>query len=136
MAKKKGSGRKIKGAIKGTNARVGYRKDKEKYSKKVFIQVYKGYDFLENLLVVRSFIHRKHGVDIGMLELLLKLMAMKAFTRAQYRLLPKQFTYTRLKYLMDAGYVNMVSDHTNTEKRIFALNTKGRNIVILSLIHI
>lgn len=111
-------------------SRVYHQEEKEKYSKKQFVQIYKGYDFLENLYVVRTYIKKHYDVDSRMLEILLKLMGMKVFTRAEYSALPKQFTFNKFSSIKDSGYINLLADHKDVEQRLFCLNTKGKNIVI------
>lgn len=117
-------------AMKGQKIQIKYNSEKEKYSKGKYAVVYKGYDFLENLGVVRDFIQRKYDVDRGLFELLLKLMGMKIFSRAEFTALPKRYTYRKLKYLIEMGYVNQISDHWDIERRVYTLNTAARNIII------
>ena len=104
--------------------------DTIKYSKTQFVEVYKGYDMLENLFTVRTFLQKKYAIDHYLFEILLKLMGMKVFSRAQYVKLPKPFNYKRLQNMIDTGLINQIMDHTDSEKRLYTLNTKGRNIVI------
>lgn len=110
--------------------------DKLKYSKNQFIDVYKGYDMLEDLFTVRTYIQKKYEIDHYLFEILLKLMGMKIFTRLQYSKLPKPFNYKRLQNLLDTGLVNLIQDHYDNEKRLYCLNTKGRNIVITFYKHL
>ena len=109
--------------------KILFQEDKEKYSKSQFAQIYKGYDFLENLLTVRTYIQKHYAIDFATLELLLKLMGMKVFTRAEYAEAPRDFGFLRFNTFLELGYVNIVSDHYDVEKRLFTLSTKGKNIV-------
>lgn len=102
----------------------------DKYSKARFIQVYKGYDMLGDLFAVRTFIQKQYDINTYLFEILLKLMALRVFTRAEYREIPKSFKYSKFNNILDTGLVNMVMDHWDTERRLFALNTKGKNIMI------
>lgn len=120
----------VRNKIKGARVKVVYHDEPAKYSKVQFAHIYKGYDFLENLMAVRSFIQRKYGIDYRMLEILLKIMGMKVFTRADYSSFPKQFTYNKFRTIINSGYVNVLADHNAVENRVFTLNTKGKNIVI------
>lgn len=118
-----------KAALKGS--KVVFVEDEEKYTKDQYLSIYKGYDFLENLYVVRIYIQKRYKIEWGLLELLLKLMAIKVFSRSEYASLPKKkYTYRRLSSVMESGYINMVSNHADTEQRLYSLSTKGRNIVI------
>lgn len=119
--------KKAKESAKGV--KILFQDDKEKYSKSQYAQIYKGYDFLENLLPVRTYIQKHYGIDFATLELLLKLMGMKVFTRAEYSEAPKDFGFMRFNTFLDLGYVNIVSDHYDVEKRLFTLSTRGKNIV-------
>jgi len=114
--------------VKGLN--VTFQEEKLKYSKAQFLQIYKGYDFLENIFVVRTYIQKHYKIDWPTLEMLIKLMGMKIFTRAEYGETPKEFTFARFNSVLELGYINILSDHTDVEKRLFTLNTKGKNIVI------
>lgn len=108
---------------------VAFQEDQEKYSKKQFIQVYKGYDFLENILTVRTYIQKRYNIDWPTLELLLKLMGMRAFTRLEYSEVPRDLGFNRFNTFLELGYVSLLSDHTDVERRLFILSTKGKNIV-------
>lgn len=55
---------------------------------------------------------------------------MRVFTRLEYSKLPKPFNYKRLQNMIDTGLLNQIMDHTDVEKRLYCLNTKGRNIVV------
>lgn len=120
----------IQQAMKGKNIKVMYAESEKKYSKTQYLEIYKAYDFLENLLVVRPYILRRYNLDTRLFELMLKLMGLKVFTQNDYNALPKQFTYARFNSFLESGYVNLVSDHWDSARRIYSLNTKGRNIVI------
>lgn len=123
-----------KEGVKGIT--VIFQEDQEKYSKKQFLQIYKGYDFLENLLTVRTYIQKHYDIDFPTLELLLKLMGMKVFTRAEYGAVPKDFGFNRFNTFLELGYINLVSDHYDVEKRLFSLNTKAKNIVVNFYAHL
>ena len=110
--------------------------DKLKYSKMQFVEIYKGYDMLEDLFTVRTYVQKKYDIDHYLFEVLLKLMGMKVFTRLEYSKLPKPFNYKRLQNMVDTGLVNLVADHWDAEKRLYSLNTKGRNIVITFYKHL
>ena len=117
--------------LKGTKiSPVFVNKDNDHYSKKRFAYVYKGYDFLENLYPVRIYIQKRYELDRHILEILLKLMGMKIFTRALYSEISKSFTYSRWDSIVKSGYLNLIMDHPDVEKRMWTLNSKGRNIVI------
>lgn len=132
MAKKNTARKKVsKQAREGLKGmQVVFNEEKEKYSKAQYAQVYKGYDFLENLLTVRTFVQKKYDIDWPTLELLLKLMGMQIFTRAEYSKIPKDFGFSRFNSFKELGYINLLSDHYDIEKRLFTISTKGRNIVI------
>lgn len=128
-----------KEALKGSSIRVRLSTQDdgaEKYSKTQFVEIYKGYDMLENLFTVRTYIQKKYNIDHYLFEVLLKLMGMKVFSRAQYVKLPKPFNYKRLQNMMDTGLINLVMDHWDVEKRLYCLNTKGKNIVICFYKHL
>lgn len=102
----------------------------EKYSKTKFLQVYKGYDMLENLFTVRTFIQKQYKIDSYQFEILLKLMGMRVFSRQQYRDIPKPYNYGKFNNIERTGTINLLQDHYDVEKRLYCLNSKGRNIII------
>ncbi len=116
--------------LKGTNIKPVLQNDTDKYSKKRFAYVYQGYDMLQNIYTIRTYIQKRYGIDQMLLEILLNLMGLKIFTRADFSNLPKSFTYARWKTFKDSEYVNLLMNHYDTEKRIYTLSAKGKNIVI------
>ncbi len=118
----------IKKKIKG--AKVVFRESQEKYSKNQFIRIYKGYDFLENLFVVRHYIQRHYEIDLDLLEVLLKLMSLRVFSIQDYIEIPKRYSTTsRFRSIRARGYVIVISDHYHAQKRIFTLSAKSKHIV-------
>jgi hypothetical protein len=120
----------IKKDLKGKKINVLYVNTNDKYSKERFVYVSRGYDFLENISVVRAYIQKKHDISWFTLEILIKLMGMKIFSRIMFSEIPKNFSASRWNSFKEKGYVNTIMDHELTEKRLYSLNTKGRNIVI------
>tara|TARA_R110002012_G_scaffold321174_1_gene547899 strand:- start:4962 stop:5525 length:564 start_codon:yes stop_codon:yes gene_type:complete len=108
---------------------VRYESDKEKYSKTKFVQVYRGYDFLENLGTVRQFIQRKYDISWRDLELMLKLFAMKVFSMSDYHATPRYYTHNKFKSALDNGFIQLVSDHNTVVKRLYTLSARNKNIV-------
>jgi len=119
-------------ALKGKNIAINVhnKKEKLKYSKVQYAAIYKGYDMLENLFTVRTYIQRRYNLDHYLFEVLLKLMGLKVWTLKQFTSLPKPFNLGRLQNLLDTGLVNLIMDDTDHDKKIYCLNTKGRNIVV------
>lgn len=115
---------------KSSKVKIKVKEDSDQYSKAKFIEVYQGFDMLEDLYTVRTFTVKKFDIDPNLLEILLKLMGMRVFSRAEYSQIPRNFTYGRFQSILESGYVNLLMDNTDVEKRLFSLNTKGRNIVI------
>lgn len=115
---------------KAKGTRIVLKDEHVKYSKKQYAEVYKGYDFLGNLFVVRTYIQKYYEIEFDTLELFLKLMEMRIFTRKEYGDLPKRFTFSRFNTILDKGYIVVLSDHIDVEKRLFTLSVKARNIVI------
>lgn len=130
MSAKKQLPKTVQKMIKGNNYKPTFLSEEEKYSKAKFIHVYKGYDFLENLYTIRTFIQKKYDLDFKTLELLLKLMGLRVFNREMFAEVPKYFEYRNWNSFLDMGFTNMVMDHADTDQRLYCLNTKARNIVI------
>jgi len=112
------------------NVHINLHEDKEKYSKMQYIQIYKGYDMLENIFVVRTYIQKYYDIDFSTLELLLKLMGLKVFSRIDFSELPRSFSHARFKALQESGFINLLSNHRDEAQRLYTLNTKGKNIVV------
>lgn len=103
---------------------------KEKYTKKKYLSLYKGYDFLQYLGVVRFYIQGKNKISNNMLEMLLYLYPINYFTQQDFMDIPKQFEVTRLKVLVDKELAKVAFvDEKDKSKKIYALSTKARNIV-------
>lgn len=129
MASVKEFSKDVQKALKGKGVKVQYLNQEDKYSKERYAFVFKGYDFLEDLFTVRTFIQKKYDIKFNDLELLLKLMGMKIFTRKMYSNVPKFFTHSRLSYFIDRGFVNLIMDDHCADNKVFTLSLKGRAIV-------
>lgn len=116
--------------LKGKNVVVNSQNTDNKYSKHKFIQIYRGYDMLENMFTVRTYIQKKHKIDIYLFEILLKLMGLGLFTQRDFFDTPRPFTYMKWSSIVETGYLNLVMDHESADKKIYGLNTKAKNIVI------
>lgn len=105
------------------------KEDSDKYSKRRYVQVYKGYDFLGNFLVVRNYIQKHYGIDLQLLELLLKLMEMRVFTVKDYTSLPKDFSYSRFNTAREKGFIQVLQNNQSVANETFCLSTRAQNIV-------
>jgi hypothetical protein len=103
---------------------------KRKYTHPQFLTVYQGYDFLENLVLVRKFIQKKYKIDIGTLETLLFLFPKNYFTHQDYFEMPKPKIFNRIKYLIDMDMICITVNGGSMKKSVFRLTTKARNVVI------
>lgn len=113
-----------------TGARVPKPKNsRHKYTRGKFVKVYHGYDCLENLLVVRTYMKKKYGVDLELLEILLYLVPKNLFTIEQYIEMPKQFTYSRIKLLIKQGHISLISKGKTYNQNIYRISTSSRHIV-------
>jgi hypothetical protein len=102
---------------------------KEKYSKEQYVACFRGYDFMESLIVVRPYIQKRYNIDLALLELLLLLVAKKMFTQKDYASYPKQYKYRSIKNLMATGFVDFVQKGPNSSKDVYTINRKGIEIV-------
>lgn len=100
-----------------------------KYSKETRLLIFKGYDLLENMMVVRQYIQKKNNIDLGLLEILLYLAPKHYFTQADYRDMPKQFKYRSIKNLAATGFVSVVQEGSDLGKNLYNVNRKGHEIV-------
>lgn len=100
-----------------------------KYSKETRLLVFKGYDLLENMIVVRQYIQKKNNIDLGLLEVLLYLFPKPYFTQADYASIPKQFRYGSIRNLMATGFVSIVQEGSDLGKNLYKVNRKGHEIV-------
>lgn len=130
MNAKKDLPKETQDALKGKSINIIYTDEKDKYSKKRFVYVSRGYDFLGRLYVVRTYIQKRYNLDRHALELLLMLMELKVFNRKMFADLPRPFKFARFNTFIEEGYVNLVMDDEKTENRIYTLSTKYRNIVM------
>jgi len=100
-----------------------------KYSKEKQMLVFRGYDLLENMIVVRQYIQKKHNIDLGLLEILLYLSPKQYFTQADYKELSKQFKYCSIKNLIATGFVGVLQKGGNLGKNVYKVNRAGHEIV-------
>jgi len=120
-------------ALKESNIKLVYdynaEAKKNKYSKQFNLKLFEGYDFLENLIVVRPYIQKKYKIDLGLFELLLYLHGKKFFTQKDYAEIPKQFKYRSIKNLMNTGYLGIVQNGDNLGKHVYRLNASATVII-------
>lgn len=111
---------------------IGYagKRKKGKYKKEVFIRIYEGYDMLENLLIVRSYIQKKYNIDNKLLELLLHIAPKHFFTQEDYRLMVKPFKYSRIRILLESGYVKLITNGKNKGKNLYSISPAGKRLIV------
>ncbi|WP_430611462.1 hypothetical protein [Flavobacterium sp. JP2137] len=102
------------------------------YTHQKFIQVFKGYDFLENMAFVRAHIMKKYEIKtINLLEILLFLFPKNLFTIYDYRDIGHiRFTYKRLNVLVKLGYAGIACHGRNQNEHLYVLTAKSRKIVM------
>lgn len=103
--------------------------DNPKYTKRQFINIYQGYDFLENLVVVRAYIQKKYKIRFILLEILLYLAPKNVFTFSDYRYLAKDFKYNKIQNILDTGYVKIIVEGENKTKHLYGLSPKGKHLI-------
>jgi len=113
----------------GKSKKVKYKRPTKAAPKPKALPFFRGYDLLENMMVVRQYIQKKNNIDIGLLEILLYLAPKQYFTQADYKEMPKQFTYCYMSNLVKTGYIVPVQAGTSNGKKIFTVNRKGQEIV-------
>src|SRR5690606_4561381 len=105
------------------------RAKKPKYTRPKEINIFQGYDLLENMIVVRQYVQKKHNIDLGLLETLLYLNPRQYFTQADYAEMPKQFKYCSIKNIIATGYIATLQQGTDLGKNVYKVNRKGHEIV-------
>lgn len=103
-----------------------------KYNMKRWLLFYDGYDFLQNLIVVRRYICSRYKINNHLFELLLYLFPIQYFTREDYKKFPSQFTYRQIDKLIDLGLVSIASMGANKDEHLYTLNRSGKSIVIMT----
>jgi hypothetical protein len=120
-------------AMKEQNVIIKYAENKnskkDKYSKKLHLEFFVGYDLLENLLVARPYIQKRYNIDLGLLELLIYLGPKQFFTQADYAEMPKQFKYCSIKNLMNTNFIGIVQNGECLSDHIYHVNRKGSEII-------
>jgi len=119
-----------KDKIKLVRKRLSRDKGKLKYSKQQLLLCFEGYDILENMIVVRTYIQKKYKMNIHLLELLLYLFPKKYFSYYDYFEMPKSFTYNSIRKMIEDGYVSEVSKGKTKRDSYFTLTTHARGIVV------
>lgn len=100
-----------------------------KYAKVRNLEVFTGYDLLENMLVARPYIQKRYNIDLGLLELLIFLSPKQYFTQKDYAEMPKQYKYCSIKNLMNTGFVGIIQTGSCLSDHIYNVNKKGSEIV-------
>jgi len=104
------------------------RNKKSKYKRDQILLV-DGFDFLEYSLVVRPFIQKKYGIEVRLLEMLLYLYPRQVFTHADYKEMPKPFSYSRLYSLRKTGLVVIFSEGKRSGGNLYCLSKQAKQIV-------
>jgi len=104
---------------------------KPRVRKKRYRQVVENanYDILEHFHIVRHYFHTVKKINLFQLELLLALYPKQYFTQRDYGFIVKQFTYNRIKKLMDLGYIVLFSKDKNKMHGVYCLSVKAKHIV-------
>lgn len=114
-----------------TRVRKTSKSGQDNFSKAKFLEIYTGYDFLENLGVTMAYMTKKHGIDTKLLHLLIHLMGhKKGITIQAYEAYPKSLQYTKIDFLVQKGWVNLFQEAKNKRNNIYTLSSRGKNFVI------
>lgn len=120
-------------ALKENNLTIRYAQNgksvKEKYCKSTRLEFFRGYDFLENVLVARPYIQKRYNITICLFELLLYLSPKQFFTQKDYAEMPKQFKYASIKNLLNTGFISIVQSGSSLDRHLYQVNRKGSEIV-------
>lgn len=100
-----------------------------KYDKKKYLEVYLGYDFLENICLVRKYVIAKYKTNNKILEMLLYFAPKQFFTRYDMVKLPRSFTYCKSKSFIQTELFKVVIDHRFEAYKVFGLTARGREVV-------
>ncbi|MEN9655097.1 MAG: Cellulophaga phage phi46:3 [Bacteroidota bacterium] len=104
---------------------------KPRVRKKRYRQVVENanYDILEHFHIVRHYFYKVKKIDLQLLEILLALYPKQYFTQSDYKFINKQYTYNRIKKLMDLGYIVLFSKDPNKMHGVYCLSIKAKHIV-------
>lgn len=86
-----------------------FEKNKDKYVRKRFLEVYSGYDFLQHLGLVRRYICGKYRILNYQLELILYLYPLNYFTHSDIARFPKHYTFRTINALIKKKVIVVVS---------------------------
>lgn len=114
-----------------TGIRKNAKSGQEYFSKPKFLEIYTGYDFLENLGVTITYMTKKHKIELRLLYLLLHLMGhKKGITVTAYEAYPKGLNHTKIDSLVKEGWINLFQEASSKRNNIYTMSTKGKNFVI------
>lgn len=103
--------------------------EKPEYTRLQFKRIYKGYDFLENLILIRKVIERKYGIEFRLLEQILYLTPKNLFKLQDFwEIATLTYSYKRIDTLIKLGLIAVVSKGINKQEHIYAPTTKARTI--------
>jgi len=129
MNAKKSLDKSVQKTLKGKNISINYAENNNKYTNTKFFNVYRGFDFLGNIYVVRSYVQKKNNITWATLEILLKLMEYKFFSVRMFLDVPRNFSNLKWTTFLEKDFVNLVMDHNEYKEKVYCLNTRGRMIV-------
>jgi hypothetical protein len=103
--------------------------DRVKYEKKHYAEIVLGYDMLENLMLVRTYIQKKYEIRFKLLELLLFLAPKQFFTQADYKEIAKNYTYGRIDNIVDSGFVKIMTLGESKGRHLYTLSPIGKTMI-------
>lgn len=110
-------------------AKSSNRGKKVKYNQPQLLTYHEGYTFLENIMLVRVFLQKKHNLSFSVIEMLLYLYPKNYFTLDDYNEIPKQFTFFKIKKTIELGMIREVTQARKKADRLYCLSVKGRHVV-------
>lgn len=103
--------------------------DKVAYTRFQYARVYKGYNILENIMFVRSYIQKKYEIDFRLMEQILFLTPKSFFTFDDFKEVAKfNFAYKRITRLIELGFVAVASKGRSLSENIYTATAKARKL--------
>ena len=89
-----------------------------------------GFNILENLMLVRYYIQKRHDISFRDLEFLLFLYPKLFWDIRDYRDYPKTYSHRNINTMIKKGYVEVFTETDRKRKTVYQLTKKAKHIVV------
>jgi len=101
---------------------------KPTYTKRQFLNVFPGFDCLENLMMAKMYVKREYGTDARILDILLHYYPKQYFTKGDLVHTPRPFSFREPNLFVKVGLMDCVVGGYHGSS-VYTLSALGKSIV-------